>query len=117
MPLSDNNEIIIKAKKGGYDGKGVWKIYKVDLPDLMKKLNIYTDNIFAEELIDIKKELAIIAYLSHDQKVVCYQIVETIQKDGICTDVICPVPLDISIRLEIIDITEKKKFQTKLLIY
>ena len=115
MPLSDNNEIIIKAKKGGYDGKGVWKIYKEDLPDLMERLNIHEDNIFAEELIDIKKELAIIAYLSHDQQVICYPIVETIQKDGICTEVICPVSLDISIRLEIIDITEKivQKFQTK----
>lgn len=114
MPLSDNNEIIIKAKKGGYDGKGVWKINKEDLPDLMEKLNIYEDNIFAEELIDIKKELAIIAYLSYNQRVICYPIVETIQCDGICTEVICPVPLDISIRKEIKDITQKivKKFQT-----
>lgn len=115
MPLSDNNQIIIKAKKGGYDGKGVWKIYKEDLPDLMERLNIYMDNIFAEELIDIKKELAIIAYLSHDKKVICYPIVETIQNDGICIEVICPVPLDISIRKEINEITVKivNKFQTK----
>ena len=77
--MNYNKEIIIKTKKGGYDGKGVWKTNKENLYELMEKYKMNEDNIFAEEFIEIKKELAILSYLSDEEEIINYPIVETIQ--------------------------------------
>lgn len=111
----EQGKFIVKTKKGGYDGKGVWIMESKDvLSKFMIDNNVDKNDIFIEEYIEIKKELAITAYL-YKNKVYFYPIVETIQEDGICKEVICPTPLCSKFRKEIKDITKKivSNFNTK----
>lgn len=108
-------KVIVKAKTGGYDGKGVWLINGTNdknINDLIEKCGI--NNLFVEEFVEIEKELAIIAFRA-EGPVYCYPVVETIQENGICKEVLCPIPLDLVVREEIERIAKKivKKFNTK----
>lgn len=111
----NDEKFIVKTKNGGYDGKGVWIMEnKNELDNFLLKNNLYEEDIFIEEFINIEKEYAIIAYL-YNGIVYFYPIVETVQEDGICKEVICPTPLNNINRRKIKNITEKvlKSFNTK----
>ena len=108
-------KVVVKAKTGGYDGKGVWLINGTNgnnVNDLIEKCG--RDNLFVEEFVEIEKELAIIAFKG-EGPVYCYPVVETVQENGICKEVLCPTPLDLVVREEIEGIAKKivKKFRTK----
>jgi phosphoribosylaminoimidazole carboxylase len=111
----DDTKIVVKARKGGYDGKGVWCIRADELNDFIEKHNMENDDIFIEEYVDLEKELAVIGYLGRYNQVYLYKIVETVQEDGICTSTICPTSLERHIRKEIYDIARKiiRSFNTK----
>ena len=92
----EQSKFIVKTKKGGYDGKGVWIMEsKEELTKFMIDNDVDNNDIFIE--------------------VYFYPIVETIQEDGICKEVICPTPLCTKFRKEIKDITKKivSNFNTK----
>lgn len=75
---------VAKAVSGGYDGRGVWFIKPGDpLPDI--------DLIF-EERVSIVHELSIQVARTPSGRVRCWPVVETVQKDGICVEVIAPAP-------------------------
>jgi phosphoribosylaminoimidazole carboxylase len=100
-------KFIVKTKKDGYDGKGVWVMKSSDeLSKFMLDNNVNKNDIFIEDYIEIKKELAVIAYL-YKNKVCFYPIVETIQENGICKEVICPTPLNSYIRKQIKHLTKR----------
>jgi 5-(carboxyamino)imidazole ribonucleotide synthase len=76
--------VVVKAVRGGYDGRGVWIVEENDqLPD--------GDLIF-EEKVDLRRELAAVVARSPFGQVAAYPVVETVQRDGICVEVIAPAP-------------------------
>ncbi|GAA4899026.1 5-(carboxyamino)imidazole ribonucleotide synthase [Tessaracoccus lubricantis] len=89
--------VIAKASRGGYDGKGVWKL---DGPDdaplpftgLAETSAGERVRIVAEEFIDFARELSAIVVRSPSGQVVAYPISETIQEDGICVETVTPAP-------------------------
>ena len=90
--------VIAKTSRGGYDGKGVWK---VDGPDDVatpfQAMGGLADGhqpirIIAEELVDFTRELSAIVVRSPSGQGVAYPISETIQRDGICVETITPAP-------------------------
>jgi 5-(carboxyamino)imidazole ribonucleotide synthase len=75
---------IAKATRGGYDGRGVWAIDDGDeLPP--------TELIF-EERVPILRELAAQVARSPSGQAAVYPVVETVQVNGICREVIAPAP-------------------------
>lgn len=85
-----NGQVIIKAPKGGYDGKGVWEIQ-----DLLQLNDFFTtpeSNWLLEEKVNFARELAVQVVRSPSNQLVVYQPVETRQKNGICNEVIAPAP-------------------------
>jgi 5-(carboxyamino)imidazole ribonucleotide synthase len=75
---------VAKAVRGGYDGRGVWFINDGDpLPDV--------DLIF-EERVSIVHELAIQVARTPSGVVKTWPVVETVQRDGICVEVVAPAP-------------------------
>ena len=88
--------IIAKTSRGGYDGKGVWKLHGPSeatapfeaKPDVSAGEEVV---IVAEEFIDFERELSVIAVRSSCQAVV-YPVSETIQRDGVCVETITPAP-------------------------
>ncbi|MDO5082391.1 5-(carboxyamino)imidazole ribonucleotide synthase [Arachnia propionica] len=88
--------IIAKTSRGGYDGKGVWRL---DAPDeaaepFRGKPEVSAGEevvIVAEEFIDFERELSVVVARSPRQAVV-YPVSETVQRDGVCVETITPAP-------------------------
>ena len=89
--------IIAKTSRGGYDGKGVWKL---DGPEQASEPFIAKPDfsageevvIVAEEFIDFTRELSAIVVRSPSGQAVAYPISETTQTDGVCVETITPAP-------------------------
>lgn len=96
-------KFVLKTKRGGYDGKGVWVFEEREQMELLlAESGMEPTDFYVEKYIPFERELAVICYRSEDQRVpYTYPIVETTQEDGICFETICPTPLDQSTRDEI----------------
>ena len=89
--------IIAKTSRGGYDGKGVWKIdgpadAGVPFEGMKEESAGERVRIVAEEFIDFARELSAIVVRSPSGQVVAYPISETVQTDGICVETVTPAP-------------------------
>lgn len=84
---------IIKVSRGGYDGRGVWVCKnETELAEILTQPISDDVQWLAEEFIPFERELsAQIARSSHPQ-MIAYPVVETQQKDGMCSVVISPAP-------------------------
>lgn len=81
--------VVLKAVSGGYDGRGVWVC-----PDLPAAADVLGHGLelIAEEHVRFSRELAILVARSPHGQGAAYPVVETIQHDGICREVIAPAP-------------------------
>ena len=96
--------VIQKARKGGYDGKGVILLKTKD--DLSKAIEAES---FIEELVDIQKEIAVMVARNIEGEISCYPVVEMLfdERVNICDIVIAPARIEESLRKEIEDISIK----------
>ncbi|MGH3316602.1 MAG: 5-(carboxyamino)imidazole ribonucleotide synthase [Nocardioidaceae bacterium] len=81
--------VVLKATRGGYDGKGVWVVSSVDEAAPVVESGI---GLLAEERVDFARELAIMVARSPSGQCAVYPTVESIQVDGVCTEVVAPAP-------------------------
>ena len=83
--------VIQKAKKGGYDGKGVMLLRTQE--DLENCIKVES---FIEELVDIEKELAIIVARNIEGQIAAYPVVEMLfdERVNICDIVMAPARID-----------------------
>lgn len=88
--------VVAKTPRGGYDGKGVALI---DSPDDVAEWLLRVgepgpmqDGLLLEERVDFVRELAVLIARSPSGQAAAWPVVETVQTDGICTDVIAPAP-------------------------
>lgn len=83
---------VVKTPRGGYDGKGVRVISTAEeAADWFTNIN-EGDALLVEELVPFTRELAQqVARRPHGETVV-YPVVETVQRDGVCAEVIAPAP-------------------------
>ena len=89
--------IIAKTSRGGYDGKGVWKLDDASQAEVPFDGIAHTSagervRIVAEEFVDFSRELSAIVVRSPSGQVVAYPISETVQTDGICVETVTPAP-------------------------
>lgn len=86
--------VIVKTARGGYDGKGVWNVSASDeISDLFALVESGEHAVLlAEERIDFRRELAVLVARRPSGELRSYPPVESVQVDGICTDVIAPAP-------------------------
>jgi 5-(carboxyamino)imidazole ribonucleotide synthase len=81
--------VVLKAVSGGYDGKGVWVCESVEEVDEVLAHGI---PLMAEEFVPFRRELAALVARSPSGQGAAYPVVETVQADGICREVIAPAP-------------------------
>jgi 5-(carboxyamino)imidazole ribonucleotide synthase len=89
--------IIAKTSRGGYDGKGVWKLdgpddARVPFAGLAETSAGERVRIVAEEYIDFTRELSALVVRSASGQVVAYPVSESVQEDGICVETVTPAP-------------------------
>jgi 5-(carboxyamino)imidazole ribonucleotide synthase len=83
--------VVIKATKGGYDGKGVWIVSdEHEANEVLSHDQI--PGFIVEELVRYTRELSAMVARSPSGQAVAYPIVETVQRDGICHEVYAPAP-------------------------
>jgi 5-(carboxyamino)imidazole ribonucleotide synthase len=83
-----SDRVVLKATTGGYDGKGVWFVQ--DPAEAAAPLANAT--LIAEERVPLRRELAAMVARSPFGQVATYPVVETVQRAGICVEVIAPAP-------------------------
>jgi 5-(carboxyamino)imidazole ribonucleotide synthase len=81
--------LVLKAARGGYDGKGVWVLDSLD--DAREVLASGTP-VLAEEKVPLARELAAVVARSPFGQGAAWCVVETVQRDGVCVEVIAPAP-------------------------
>lgn len=81
--------LVLKATRGGYDGKGVWMVASVQEAGPVLASGV---PLIAEERVDIARELAADVARSPWGQGAAWPVVETVQKDGICVEVVAPAP-------------------------
>ncbi|MDO5739584.1 MAG: 5-(carboxyamino)imidazole ribonucleotide synthase [Ornithinimicrobium sp.] len=87
--------IVVKAPRGGYDGKGV-QVCR-DLAQVQPWLagvgqDGLAEGLLLEELVPFTRELAALVARSPSGQAVAWPVVETVQTDGVCTEVLAPAP-------------------------
>jgi 5-(carboxyamino)imidazole ribonucleotide synthase len=81
--------VVLKATRGGYDGKGVWPVASAQDAGAVLGSGI---GLLAEERVDFARELAVVVARSPSGQCAVYPTVESVQVDGVCTEVVAPAP-------------------------
>jgi 5-(carboxyamino)imidazole ribonucleotide synthase len=81
--------VVLKAVSGGYDGKGVWVCASAGQAAEVIGHGI---PLLAEQFIPFSRELAALVARSPSGQGAAYPVVQTVQVDGICREVIAPAP-------------------------
>jgi 5-(carboxyamino)imidazole ribonucleotide synthase len=81
--------VVLKTPRGGYDGKGV---FVVDGPDEVAALLEEHGTLLAEERVAMVRELSAQVARSPFGQVAVWPVVETVQRGGVCAEVVAPAP-------------------------
>jgi 5-(carboxyamino)imidazole ribonucleotide synthase len=99
--------VVLKAVSGGYDGRGVWVCESPAQAAAVLGHGVRDHGgpghgardhgrpglaFLAEEYVEFDRELAVLAARSPHRQGAVYPVVETVQRDGICREVIAPAP-------------------------
>ncbi len=85
--------VVLKAVTGGYDGRGVWVCRSsAEAADVLSHVLSHGLSLIAEEFVPFERELAILVARSPSGHGAAYPVVETVQRDGICHEVLAPAP-------------------------
>jgi len=80
---------IVKTPRGGYDGKGVRVVSQAT-----EVADWFVDGqpLLAEELVEFRRELSQMLARRPSGEIALWPVVESIQKGGVCAEVIAPAP-------------------------
>jgi 5-(carboxyamino)imidazole ribonucleotide synthase len=81
--------VVLKTPRGGYDGKGVFVVHG---PDEVADLLEQHGTLLVEERVAMVRELAAQVARSPFGQVAVWPVVETIQRAGVCNEVLAPAP-------------------------
>ncbi|OZM77590.1 5-(carboxyamino)imidazole ribonucleotide synthase [Pseudonocardia sp. MH-G8] len=83
--------VVLKAARGGYDGRGVWML-PAPQPDLVVELLAAGTPLLVEQAVPMRRELAALVARSPYGQAAAWPVVETVQEDGQCVQVLAPAP-------------------------
>jgi len=84
---------VLKAVRGGYDGRGVWVLNEPDEAEVLVHEQLAAGvALMVEAHVDFARELAAVAARSPFGQGAAWPVVQTVQRDGICALVLAPAP-------------------------
>ncbi|QCR18656.1 5-(carboxyamino)imidazole ribonucleotide synthase [Agrococcus sp. SGAir0287] len=84
---------VVKTATGGYDGKGVRVVRAVDdVADWLEGAADGGPRLLVEELVPFRRELAQQVARRPSGEIVAWPLAQTVQRDGICAEVVVPAP-------------------------
>lgn len=85
--------VVLKAARGGYDGRGVWFVHgEAEAAEVIASAP--TTPFLVEALVPIEHEAAILVVRAPSGQSVVYPLVDTVQADGMCREVLAPTVED-----------------------
>ncbi len=86
-------QVVVKTSRGGYDGKGVRLVSAAaEASDWFSAVADGGPALLVEEKVPFARELAVVVARRPSGQTATYQVVESIQVDGVCSEVIAPAP-------------------------
>ncbi|KFF59041.1 phosphoribosylaminoimidazole carboxylase [Cryobacterium sp. MLB-32] len=86
---------VVKTARGGYDGKGVRVVsHEHEADDWFTALAEDANGgaLLVEELVEFRRELAQVVARRPSGQIALWPVVETVQRGGVCAEVIAPAP-------------------------
>jgi 5-(carboxyamino)imidazole ribonucleotide synthase len=84
---------VLKTSRGGYDGKGVWFAQtREETASALEAASATGVPLLAEELVAFRRELSAVVARSPSGQAAAYPVVESVQREGICHEVVAPAP-------------------------
>ncbi|MFC3891749.1 5-(carboxyamino)imidazole ribonucleotide synthase [Lentzea rhizosphaerae] len=84
---------VLKAIRGGYDGRGVWMLNQPHSAELVvPELLEAGTPLMVEQCVPMRRELAAVVARSPFGQGAAWPVVETVQSEGICVEVLAPAP-------------------------
>jgi 5-(carboxyamino)imidazole ribonucleotide synthase len=96
--------LVAKARTGGYDGRGVEIVAD---RDALNAVLARGGEWIVEQRADIALEVAVLVARRPGGEMVVYPVVETVQRDGICHELIMPARVDEAVAARAIDIARR----------
>lgn len=85
--------IVVKTARGGYDGRGVTLARDVEhARETVRRYLADGTAVLVEERVDMRRELSALVARSPFGQGAAWPVVQTVQRDGICVEVIAPAP-------------------------
>ncbi|MDP9100899.1 MAG: 5-(carboxyamino)imidazole ribonucleotide synthase [Actinomycetota bacterium] len=81
--------VVLKAVRGGYDGRGVWVVADSAAAGAVVDA---AGALLVEQHVALRRELAAVVARSPFGQAAAWPVVETVQRDGICVEVVAPAP-------------------------
>ena len=86
--------IVLKASRGGYDGRGVWVVRSLEEAETVcAEAATRGVKLLAEELLPLDLELALLVARRPSGDMITYPPVETVQEAGICRELRVPAAI------------------------
>ena len=95
-----DGQVCLKARRGGYDGHGVW--FPADLEELRElvaKLLDADTALMAEKKVALSRELSAMVARTPSGETAAWPVVESVQRGGVCAEAVAPAP-DLSVELQ-----------------
>ncbi|WP_189060054.1 5-(carboxyamino)imidazole ribonucleotide synthase [Longimycelium tulufanense] len=84
---------VLKAARGGYDGRGVWMLDSpADAERLVGELLDAGTSLLVEQCVPLRREFAALIARSPFGQGAAWPLVQTVQREGICVEVLAPAP-------------------------
>lgn len=84
---------VLKAIRGGYDGRGVWMLNTPQSAHrVVAELLEAGTPLMVEQCVPMRRELAALVARSPFGQGAAWPVVQTVQQDGICVEVLAPAP-------------------------
>lgn len=97
--------VVVKAQRGGYDGRGVWIVGGASAAaDLVSEAGRRGVSLLVEVHVAIDRELAVLVARRPGGECVVYPVIETVQRDGICHEVLAPAPVPEAVTERAVDL-------------
>jgi 5-(carboxyamino)imidazole ribonucleotide synthase len=84
--------VVVKAARGGYDGRGVWFVDSATAAEALVTHEAAGIPLLVEDQVDFVRELSAVVARSPSGQLAAYPVVQSVQRDGICVEVVAPAP-------------------------
>lgn len=88
-----DGEVCLKARRGGYDGKGVWfPKTREECGALVAELLASGTPLMAERKVALARELSAMVARTPSGETAAWPVVESVQVNGVCAEAVAPAP-------------------------